>query len=147
MVDNMCWLVIGGVRYIEVGWHCLSSHLYMASITTKVAPTSEAISCRITSYLCCKTKSCFAQNNNASCIVKPCVQNVLIYILRASSSMLKIKEFKTKIENASSRRGSNPGHLWLELPVLCHCAMTAGQLPTLIILYVLHRMHQHWQLK
>ena len=30
----------------------------------------------------------------------------------------------------------NPGHLWLESPVLCHWAMTAGQPPTLIILYM-----------
>ena len=31
---------------------------------------------------------------------------------------------------------SNPGHLWPELPVLCHWAMTAGQPPTLTILYM-----------
>ena len=31
---------------------------------------------------------------------------------------------------------TNPGHLWLEPPVLCHWATTAGQPPTLTILYV-----------
>ena len=36
-----------------------------------------------------------------------------------------------------SHRESNPGHLWLEPPVLCHWAMTARQPPTLTtILYV-----------
>ena len=29
----------------------------------------------------------------------------------------------------------NPGHLWLEPPVLCHRATTTGQPPTLKILY------------
>jgi len=29
-----------------------------------------------------------------------------------------------------------PGHLWLEPPVLCHWATTAGRPPTLTILYV-----------
>ena len=33
-------------------------------------------------------------------------------------------------------RESNPGHLWLEPPVLCHWATTAGQPPTLTILYM-----------
>ena len=37
-------------------------------------------------------------------------------------------------EKAGSRRESNPGHLWLEPPVLCHRATTAGQPPTLTIL-------------
>ena len=31
---------------------------------------------------------------------------------------------------------SNPGHLWLEPPVLCYWVMTAGQSPTLTILYM-----------
>ena len=39
-------------------------------------------------------------------------------------------------EKASSRRESIPGHLWLELPLFCHWAMTAGQPPTLTILYM-----------
>ena len=30
----------------------------------------------------------------------------------------------------------NPGHIWLEPPVLCHWATTAGQPPTLTILYM-----------
>ena len=30
----------------------------------------------------------------------------------------------------------NPRHLWLESPVLCHWAMTAGRPPTLTILYM-----------
>ena len=37
---------------------------------------------------------------------------------------------------ASSHRELNPGHLWLEPPVLCHWATTTGQPPTLTILYV-----------
>ena len=36
----------------------------------------------------------------------------------------------------SSRRESNPGHLWLEPPVLCHWAMTVGQSPALKILHM-----------
>ena len=50
----------------------------------------------------------------------------LICLLKASSLMLEINEFRcyeAKIEEsekASSRRESNPGHLWLEPPVLCH---------------------------
>ena len=39
-------------------------------------------------------------------------------------------------EKAGSRRESNPGHLLLDLPVLCHWATTAGQPPTLTILYM-----------
>ena len=50
----------------------------------------------------------------------------LILMFRASCLMLEIDEFRyyeVKIEEgekASSRRESNPGHLWLELPVLCY---------------------------
>ena len=39
-------------------------------------------------------------------------------------------------EKAGSRQESNPGHLWLEPPVRCHWATTAGQPPTLTILYM-----------
>ena len=39
-------------------------------------------------------------------------------------------------EKAGSHRESNPGHLWLEVPVLCHWATTTGQLPALTILYM-----------
>ena len=58
-------------------------------------------------------------------------------MLRASCLTLEINEFRcyeTKIEKsekAGSRRESNPGHLGLELPVLCHWATTA----------------KHWRLK
>ena len=47
-------------------------------------------------------------------------------VLRASCLTLEINEFRcyeAKIEEsekAGSRRESNPGHLWLEPPVLCH---------------------------
>ena len=50
----------------------------------------------------------------------------LILMLRASCLTLQIDEFRcyeAKIEEggkASSRRESNPGHLWLEPPVLCY---------------------------
>ena len=37
------------------------------------------------------------------------------------------------MKKAGSRRESNPGHLWLEPPALCHWATTAGQPPTLYI--------------
>ena len=53
------------------------------------------------------------------------LSNVL-ELLRASCLTLDIKEFKcneAKIEEgekAGSRQESNPGHLWLESPVLCH---------------------------
>ena len=40
------------------------------------------------------------------------------------------------VKKASSRQESNPGHLWLEPPVLCHWATTAGQPPALTILYM-----------
>ena len=39
-------------------------------------------------------------------------------------------------EKAGSHRELNPGHLWLEPPVLCHWATTAGQPPALTILYM-----------
>ena len=38
--------------------------------------------------------------------------------------------------NNGSCRESNPGHLWVELLVLCHWAMTAWQPPALTILYM-----------
>ena len=51
------------------------------------------------------------------------------------ASRWKIKEFRCyerkieESEKAGSRWESNPGYLlWLELPVLCHGATTAGQL-------------------
>ena len=48
---------------------------------------------------------------------------------------VEIEEFEVKIKE-SEKAGScwelNPGHLWLEPPVLCHT--TAGQPPTPIIL-------------
>ena len=40
--------------------------------------------------------------------------------------------YEAKIENT----GSHPGYLWLEPPVVCHRATTAGKPPTLIILYM-----------
>ena len=40
-------------------------------------------------------------------------------------------------EKAGSCQESNPGHIWLEPPVvLCHWAITAGQPTTLTILYI-----------
>ena len=53
--------------------------------------------------------------------------------------MKKFRCYKAKIEEsemASSRLESNPGHLWLEPPVLCHWAMATGQPRTLTILYI-----------
>ena len=44
---------------------------------------------------------------------------------------------------AGSYRQSNLGHLWLEPPVLCHSATTAGQPPTLTILYIYCIYFQH----
>ena len=57
---------------------------------------------------------------------------------------MRLRCYEAKIEGsekAGSRRESNPGHLWLEPPVLCHWAMTAGQPPTLTILYVYFTIH------
>ena len=45
---------------------------------------------------------------------------------------MKIEE----IEKVGSHREPSPKHLWLESPVLCHWAMTAGRPPTLTILYI-----------
>ena len=53
--------------------------------------------------------------------------------------MNEFRCYEAKIEEsekASSRRESNPGHPWLEPPVLCHWATTAGQPPALTILYM-----------
>ena len=53
---------------------------------------------------------------------------------------LLINEFNVMRRNrgdkAGSHQESNSGHLWLELPVLCHWATTARQPPTLTILYM-----------
>ena len=73
--------------------------------------------------------------------MKPSIIKIKSYLLRASCLTLEINEFRcyeAKIEEsekAGSRRESNPGHLWLEPPVLCHWATTAGQPPALTILY------------
>ena len=66
----------------------------------------------------------------------------LILMLRESCLTLEIDEFRcyeAKIEEgekASSCQESNPGHLWLEPPVLCYWATTTGQPPALTILYM-----------
>ena len=44
--------------------------------------------------------------------------------------------YEVKIKKAGSHWESNPGHLWLEPPMLCHWATTAGQPPTFTILYI-----------
>ena len=52
----------------------------------------------------------------------------------------EVKKEETK--KASCRRESNPGHLWLEPPALCHWATTAWQPPTpQNPLLVLHRWY------
>ena len=54
------------------------------------------------------------------------------------ASCWELRCYEAKIEEsekASSRLESNPGHPWLELPVLCHWSTTAGQPPPLTILY------------
>ena len=54
-------------------------------------------------------------------------------MLRASCLTLEINRFRcyeVKIEESEkvgSRQESNPEHLWLEVPVLCHWATIAGQ--------------------
>ena len=48
--------------------------------------------------------------------------------------------FEAKIEEsekAGSHRESNPGHLWLVQPVLCHWATTTRQPPALTTLFIL----------
>ena len=65
-----------------------------------------------------------------------------LQMLKASCLTLEINEFRcyeVKIEESEKAgccRESNPRHLWLEPPVLCHWATTAGWPPTLTILYV-----------
>ena len=44
--------------------------------------------------------------------------------------------YEAKSEKAGSPQESNPGHLWLEPPVLCHWATATGQPPTPTILYM-----------
>ena len=61
---------------------------------------------------------------------------------RGRASIFKLKEFRCyegKIEESekgSSRHELHPGYLWLEPSVLCYWATTAGQTPTLKILYM-----------
>ena len=62
-------------------------------------------------------------------------QTMLFMLLRASCLTLEIKGFRcyeVKIEwkGWQSLGVKNPGHPWLEPPVLCHWATTAGQPPT-----------------
>ena len=56
-------------------------------------------------------------------------------LLVLSAQNFAIKEcrcYEVKIGEGWAVTGeSNPGHLWIEPPVLCHWAMTAGQPPTL----------------
>ena len=57
--------------------------------------------------------------------------------VRASYLMLRINVMSHESEKACSCQESNPGHLWLEPPVLCHWAKTARQPPpTPTILYM-----------
>ena len=60
-------------------------------------------------------------------------------MLRASCLMLEKKmlwDENRESEKAGSRRESNPRHLWLEPPVLCHWATTVGWPLTFTILYI-----------
>ena len=74
------------------------------------------------------------------------VQSRLRGFPRNHSKALLINEFRcyeVKIEEsekAGSCRELNPGHLWLEPPVLCHWATTARQPQTLTILYMYFRL-------
>ena len=64
---------------------------------------------------------CVWQSEVGDCVIVECYE-------------VKIEES----EKAGSSWESNPGHLWLEPPVLCHSAMTAGQPPALTISYMYH---------
>ena len=59
-------------------------------------------------------------------------------IAAGKTKLCVIKEFRCyeKSKKAGSRRELNPQHLWLEPPMLCHWAMTAGQPPAITILYM-----------
>ena len=49
--------------------------------------------------------------------------NVPCHVKSAKSGPLEFRCYEAKIEESEkvgSRRESNPGHLWLEPPVLCH---------------------------
>ena len=47
--------------------------------------------------------------------------------VRQIKEIIEFRFYEAKIKGWES----NPGHLWLEPPVLCHLAMTAGHPPTL----------------
>ena len=67
--------------------------------------------------------------------------SMLMLCLTLETNEFRCYMYEAKIEEsekAGSCRESNPGHLWLELPVLCHWATTARQPPTLTILYISH---------
>ena len=67
------------------------------------------------------------------------------FLIQVAVQINEFRCYEAKIEEsekAGSRRESNPGHLWLEPPVLCHWATTAGQPPTpTILLCILHRWY------
>ena len=52
-----------------------------------------------------------------------------------SNLCMPLVDVNRRSEKAGSRQESNPGHLWLQPPVLCYSAMTARQPSTLTILY------------
>ena len=59
-------------------------------------------------------------------------QSILPHVHAGNSYEAKVEES----EKAISHRKLNPAHLSVELPVLCHWATAARQLPTLTILYM-----------
>ena len=83
-------------------------------VDTSIQDHNEVITC---GSMCDKY---IPRNRDNKCIDQENVTDVL----RVSCLKLEIKEvrcYEAKIEESEkSRRESNPGHLWLEPPVLCH---------------------------
>ena len=75
-------------------------------------------------------------------ITSRCIVDLRVVVIEFWHGFTDYKEYgcyEAKIEESEkggSRRESNPGHLWLEPPVLCYWATTAGRPPTLTTLYM-----------
>ena len=115
--------------YCTLGTECLShtpgSHSVCASDSFLSCIISWA-QCRLCGFLV----YCFALS------LLTCTKHVCCSEHLASHWKLNLDVKIEESEKAGSRQELKLGHLWLEPPVLCHLALTAGQPPTLTILYM-----------
>ena len=93
--------------------------------------------CFITGRTCCVNNYPLQCGHKAEAKIVPfwLLHLIVLYTGTCRLSWNVMGENRGKWPAVTGSR-TRPGHLWLEPPVLCHWATTAGQPPTLTILYI-----------